>query len=505
MKRDRGVPKRSCGGRLLAGVACLTLVTACATVPYEDYEADDAIAGYAYRGASGGDVAVETLGWREFFRDETLQRLIEAALENNRDLRVATARILETRGRYRIERSARLPNVEASAGGNRSRIPLGSYDVAEELGEGLLGGEEALTFTRYDVNVAIPSYELDFWGRVRNLSAAARAEYLATVAAQRAFRLSVIGDTARAYFAFAEANEAIALAEATLESRKTGYEIAQRRYRAGAVSELTLRQNEALVLQAEGSLSAQRLERARAVNSLAAIVGAPISPDELVSGSLDGAEVVRALDAGIPSELLLARPDLAAAELRLEGAQASVRAARAAFFPSISLTGSAGYASSELDDLFEDSTFAWNFGPSISLPIFDGGRRRANLDVARARTIAEVAEYEGAVQSAFRDVADALAGRRLLAEQIAVAERTVAALARIADLARLRYDEGQSRYLEVLDAERNLFAAQRDLIGLRRAELENLVGLYLALGGGDAGASEPQSIEDLLQRLAMES
>lgn len=412
------------------------------------------------------------IGWREFFTDPRLHTLIDLALENNRDLRVAVARIDEARGLYRIEAASRLPEIDASGSARRSRTPRA------------FGGFGSSTGNRYDLSVGVTSFELDFWGRVRNLSEAARSNYLSTIAAERAFRLSLIRDVATNYLVARELAERVELAEATLTSRREGLRIAKLRLDAGVTSALDFRQAETLLTQAETEVAALRLARAQTRNFSYVLIGRPV-PDDLPDPQpMVGQGIIRDIGPGLPSELLVNRPDIVAAEEQLRAARANIGAARAAFFPSIALTGSAGFASNALDTLVGSDGLAWSFGPSISLPIFDGGRRRGNLAAARARERIALAEYERTVQTAFREVADGLAGRRYLAEEIAAQERALTAQRRLAALARLRYANGVAQYIEVLDAERNLFSAEQAMIQLRRSELENLISLYVALGGG---------------------
>jgi len=413
------------------------------------------------------------LSWQAFFADPQLKALIARAIERNRDLAIAVARIEEARGQYRIQDADRLPTVGASADATRSR------------GASLTGvGTD--TTNRYSVGVGVTSFELDFWGRVKNLSEAARSQYFATQQAARAFRLTLVRDVASTYFASHGAEEQIALAEATVTSRREGLRIAKLRLDAGVTSALDYRQSETLLTQAETELANLKLVKAQSDNYLAVLVGGPMPAGLPEPLPLAAQAMPPALSAGLPSDLLVARPDIVSAEEQLRAARANIGAARAAFFPSISLTGSIGFASTSLDSLFGNDGLTWSFGPSISLPIFDFGRNKANLTVAEARENIAVATYEKTVQTAFREVADALAGRRYLAEQVEAQDRGTLAQRRIADLARKRYREGVSSYLEVLDAERNLFASEQQLIELRRAQVDNLVTLYVALGGGPA-------------------
>jgi multidrug efflux system outer membrane protein len=419
------------------------------------------------------DVATETergarateIAWRDFFVDERLETLIAAALEQNRDLAITVAQIEQARGLYRIQDANRVPSVDADASATVGRS----------------GGE---AIERYSIAVGVSSFELDFWGRVRNLSEAARAEYLATVQGQRAFRLVVIREVASAYLFSLEAAERIELAEATVRSREEGLEIAQVRMESGITSALEYRQAESLLTQAQTELAGLRLAKARNGNALAALIGGPVSSALPEAIPLEQQATAPTIAAGLPSELLAARPDIIAAEERLRASRADIGAARAAFFPSISLTGSFGFASTDLGDLLGSDGLAWNIGPFISLPIFNRGRLEGNLTVARANESIATASYERTIQTAFREVADALAGRKYLAEQVAAQERGTRAQREIAALARTRYLEGVVGYLEVLDAERNLFAAEQALLQLRRAQADNLVSLYIALGGG---------------------
>ena len=429
-----------------------------------------------------GEVVASQLSYRDWFPDPRLTALIASALENNRDLLAATARIEQARARYRIQDSRELPSVVASGGATRTRQPLG-VNPALDTGD-VEGAPASVTFNRFEVGVGVSSFELDFWGRVASLSQAARAEYLATVAAQRAFYLSLIADTATTYFEIVETEEQIALAQATAESRREGLRIARLRLDNGVTSALPYRQAETLLTQAEQQVASEKLVLARLRNQLAVLVGGTV-PEALPEGlALAAQGDDRRLAAGLPSDLLLVRPDIVAAEEQLRSARANIGAARAAFFPTISLTGNAGLSSGSLDGLFSGDSLGWSFGPSISLPIFDWGGREASLDLAQALEVEQVANYDRTVQTAFREVSDALAGREYLAEQLDTLRRAVMAQERIACIARLRYREGVGSYLEVLDAERNLFSAQQQLLTTQRAWLQNRATLFVALGGG---------------------
>lgn len=421
-----------------------------------------------------GAVRATQVGWRDFFNDPRLEVVIATALANNRDLAVSVAQVEQARAQYRIARSAQAPNIGLEASGARVRQP----------GDITATGQP-ITAESYDLDLGISAFELDFWGRVRNLSAAARYRYLASVEGQRAFRLSLIRQVAIAYMTLRENGERIALAERTLASRREGLEIARLRLEAGVTSSADYDQSVSLLTDAQTQLAELRRTQAVAINLLTVLVGGPIDTATLPRAlPLAQQQMFDRLDPGLPSDLLASRPDIMQAEAQLRAANADIGAARAAYFPRISLTGATGYASRDLDNLVGPDRQAWNYGAGVALPLLDWGARRGQLDAARAQRDIAVASYQRAVQAAFQDVADALAGRRYIADQIAAQERAVEAQERLAETARLRYANGIAIYLEVLDAERNLFSAQQSLLQLRGANLRNQVSLYIALGGG---------------------
>lgn len=414
------------------------------------------------------------LHWREYFTDPALRHVIEQALANNRDYRLALLRVEEARAAYSIQRADQFPTIGVGGRGARSRVP----------GDLNLSGESAVS-SSYEAYAGISNWELDLWGRVRSLKDAALQQYLATDAAQRAVRITLIANVANAWLGLRELDERITLARQTIASREASYHIFQRRHNVGATSLLELTQVETLLLQAR-ALGTQ-LEQARSAqaHALTVLLGDTRAEFPMAAQTpVPDSEIFAPLRVGLPSDLLTERPDIIAAEHRLQSANADIKAARAAFFPSISLTGSFGSASAELDGLFKGGSRAWAFSPSISLPIFDAGRRRANLDLAEVRSDMAVADYEKAIQTAFREVADALSARQWLTDQVANMEASVDAQTRRARLAQLRYDSGATAYLEVLDAQRDLLEAQQQLVQARRSLLSTHVSLYAALGGG---------------------
>ncbi|WP_454675395.1 AdeC/AdeK/OprM family multidrug efflux complex outer membrane factor [Achromobacter pestifer] len=459
--------------RIAPAVLTLLLVTGCVSMaPPYSRPALPVPATYDAPNARPASLAASDISWRTYFSDPTLHQLIDTALVNNRDLRTALLRVQEARALYGIQRADQFPTLGVQADGTRGRVP----------GDLNLTGQPQIS-SQYQVGVGLASWELDFWGRVRSLKDAALQNYLATEAAAQAATLSLITQVADSYLTLRELDERLALTQETIASRAESLRIFRRRFEVGAISKLDLTQVETLWQQAR-ALGAD-LERIRAeqAHALALLVGAPLDlPTQSVR--LEDAAVMHELPAGLPSDLLVNRPDIVAAEHQLQAANANIGAARAAFLPSITLTGAFGTASAELDGLFSGGSRAWNFAPSINLPIFDAGRRQSALDLAEARRDQAVAGYEKTIQTAFRDVSDALSARHWLAEQVEVLRATVAAQSERARLAQLRYDHGASPYLEVLDAQRDLLAAQQTLVQTRRALLSSRVGLYAALGGG---------------------
>ncbi|MES2904392.1 MAG: efflux transporter outer membrane subunit [Pseudomonadota bacterium] len=412
------------------------------------------------------------VAWRSFFRDQQLQALIDRALVNNRDLRVAVLRIEEARGQYRIQRADQLPNVNATGVASRTR-------TSGELGQG-----PSVTANRFDIGAQVASFEIDFWGRVRSLTESARANYLATAYAQRAFQISLVADVANTYLNDRELDQRIALADRAVGSRTRALEIAKLRLDAGVTSGLDYRQTEVLLTQAQTERSNLELQRAQNRNLLDLLVGTPTTGILPAALPLDAQGIVESITPGLPSELLLNRPDILQAEELLRASYADVGAARAARFPRISLTAALGFASTALSSLLSGGALTGSLGGNVDFPLFDAGRGRANVDVAKARQGIAIASYERAIQSGFREVSDGLVARRWLMDRMASQQRELAAQRARANLATLRYRNGVASYLEVLDAERDLFAAEQQTVQTRREQLANAVALYVALGGG---------------------
>lgn len=459
-----------------AALACATLLAGCSLIP--SYQRPPAPIPAAYPaqqdspdGAAPARITADS-GWREFFPDQRLQAWLTAALANNRDLRTAALRIEEARALYDIQWSERLPNINAAASAQRVRTPAGTSPVGT-----------ALVANTYQVGLNLAAFELDFFGRVRSLSEAALAQYLATEEAHRSARISLVAEVAKAYLAERAFAEQLELAQRTLASREQAYRLAQQRFEVGASSALDLRQSEVLVQTARVAQATLARQRAQAQNALALLAGTPLA-DLPAPQTLAAQDIETGIPAGLPSELLARRPDIRASEQRLMAANANIGAARAAFFPRISLTAGLGTASRELSGLFEAGSASWSFVPQLALPIFDAGRNRANLDLAQVRRNIAVADYEKAIQQAFREVADALVARAALDEQIEAQRLVQEAQAARLELADQRYRNGIASSLDVLDAERELFSAQQSLVQARLLRLTNAIDLYRALGGG---------------------
>ncbi|WP_374584064.1 efflux transporter outer membrane subunit [Pseudoduganella sp.] len=419
-------------------------------------------------------LAAADTAWRTFFPDGRLQQIIATALDNNRDLRIAALRIEEARGAYRIQRADRLPALNASLAGSRSRTP----GFANAGGQSQVG-------ERYDAGLAIPAFELDFFGRVKSLSDAALSSYLATEEARQAAHISLVAEVAKAYYTERALAEQQALAERTYEARKRTFELTRQRVEGGASSRLDLRSNEQQMETARAAALSLARQRAQASNALNLLAGQPVQPADGAAPLADSvADTVATLSAGLPSDLLAKRPDIRAAELRLKAANANIGAARAAFFPRITLTTAIGSASREFSGLFDSGNDTWSFTPQLVLPIFDAGRNLANLDVSHARKNIAVADYERTIQQAFREVADALAAKTYLGEQVAAQRAVQDAQAERLRLLQLRFENGVASSLDVLDAQRELFSAEQALVQARLLRTTSAIDLYRALGGG---------------------
>jgi multidrug efflux system outer membrane protein len=413
----------------------------------------------------------DELHWQEFFTDERLRAIITAALQNNRDLRVAALNVERARALYRIQRAELLPTVDAVGSGIKERVP------AE-----FSGSERSTTVEQYSASLGISSWEIDFFGRIRSLEKSALEQYLATEQARRSAQILLVSEVADAYLTLAADRENLMLAQSTLESQQAAYHLVQRRHEVGLASALDLR-------QAQTSVDAARVELARYTglaaqdeNALNLLAGSPV-PGELLPPALSAVSPFPPISSGLSSEVLLSRPDILQAENLLKAANANIGAARATLFPRISLTATAGTASAELSGLFGSGSGAWIYSSQVVLPIFDA-RAWAALDVTKVDREIAVAQYEKAIQTAFREVADALAVQGTVEGQLAAQQSLTEAVAVTYRLSNARYAKGIDSYLGVLDAQRSLYAAQQGLVAVRLGKLANQVRLYAVLGGG---------------------
>lgn len=458
----------------LAAAVTAFLASGCSLAPtYERPAAPVSAAfpaGPAYKDVAGNSRSAADTGWRDFLRDARLQKLVELALQNNRDLRVAVLNVQKVQAQYRLTRSAQFPNVALGASGTR---------------EGVNGLSGSHTNIPTDVSVDVQaSWELDFFGRLSSLTDAAREQYLSTAEARQAAQLLLVSQVAQQYLTMLGDDEQLLVTEHTLETAQKAFKLIDLQFKTGTASELDLRLAQTTLELAQSTRAAQVRARAQAENALVLLVGAPL-PADLPAGTRLGDQAILAdIPAGLPSDLLARRPDILQAEAALRGENANIGAARAAFFPRVTLTGVLGSAAPSLGGLFDAGTKVWSFAPSLLLPVFDGGANRANLDVARLQKDIGVAQYEKAIQTAFREVADGLAARGTYDDQLAALTRYTGAEQRRLDLAMLRYNNGVDDFLAVLTAQTDLYNAQLSLVSARLARLNNLVDLYRALGGG---------------------
>jgi multidrug efflux system outer membrane protein len=422
---------------------------------------------------TGSAVTAADLGWREVFEDPRLQGVIDLSLKNNRDLRVAVLNIEKSRAQYRIQRAALVPGVDATATGTRGE------NASAQTQPGVSRDVKS-----YTAGVGVTSYELDIFGRVRSLKDAALESYLSTRETSRAVQISLIAETASNWLTLAADQDLLALSQDTLATREQSMGLTRKQFEAGAISQLDLRQAETLTEQARTDVATYIAQVEQDKNALRLVVGTAVPADLMPAGGLVTAQILPDLPAGLPSDVLTRRPDVLAAEHTLAGANANIGAARAAFFPSISLTASTGVASGALSSLFDSGNGTWSFAPRISLPIFAGGANVAGLDSAKASRDIAVAQYEKAVQTAFREVSDALAVQSTIQDRVGSQERLVAAANDTVRLSKARYGAGIDSNLTLLDSQRTLYTSQQGLINARLVRANNLATLYKALGGG---------------------
>lgn len=462
--------------------------------------------GGIYPAAASDAPDVSRIGWREFFTDDRLRRTIALGLENNRDLRIAAANVLQARAQYRIQRADLVPSTNLSGSGIYTNNIQGAAGAAgggtgagagagtgtgtgtgvgaggSGLGAGV--GASASNLEFYSVNAGFSAFELDLFGRVRNLSQSALEQYFATEEAQRATRISLIAEIATAWLTYASDQDQLRISQESLKSFEQSLELTRAQFRIGVASELEARQAETTYQGARNDIAVLKTRVAQDKNALDLLVGAPVQVDLLPQGLATGNAALPVLPAGLSSDVLLRRPDVLQAEHQLIARNANIGAARAAMFPRISLTATLGTISTALSGLFAGGSFTYTGAPSVALPLFDGGRLRGNLDVARAQQQAAVSTYEKTVQTAFREVADALAQRGTIDEQIAAQTARVEAANVALKISDARYRTGVESFLTTLDSQRTAYSAQQLLVTTRLNRESNMVELYRALGGG---------------------
>lgn len=419
-----------------------------------------------YPGRLGGaPAAAAEISWQHFIADERLKQLVALALANNRDLRVAALNVENSQAQYRITRAASAPQV--AGGANFTR-----------------GHAAGLDSNRWSASLGTTAYEVDFFGRVRSLNRQALERYLATAEAQRSARIALVAAVADEYFTLRLADEQLRLAQQTLATVEESCGLNRATFNAGATNELDLRTAEGQVQTAKINVLTYQRQIGQLHNALVPLIGRPLPGDLPAGRAFADSRLLADIPAGLPSELLQRRPDILEAEHTLLAANANIGAARAAFFPTISLTGSVGAGSSQLSQLVGAGNGLWSFAPQLSVPVFTGGQNRANLDAARVSCRIEVATYEKAIQSAFREVADALVATASYAAEIDAQAALILAQQQRYQLANTRYRQGEDTYLNVLSAQQDLYRAQQSRLEAKRNQLASQVALYKALGGG---------------------
>ncbi len=437
--------------------------------------------GPAYPAVLGQAPVNAVAGWRQFFVDPRLVKVIDQALANNRDLRIAVANVAIARAQYQAQRANQYPHLDAQAGATITQEPLSVV-----TGQAGVPGSE--TIHEYSLAAGVSAYELDLFGKLRNLSKAAQEQYFASREARDAAQITLVSQMAIAWLNLASDRSQLTIAQETLKSGGESLDLTQARLNAGIASGLDVAQAQTIVEQARFDVARLTTQVAQDRNALQLLVGAPVAddllPDALPDGATAPVAVIARLPAGLTSAVLIGRPDVLQAEHQLKASYANIGAARAAFFPTIELTGSGGLISTALSSLFEGPAATWSFTPTITQPIFDAGANKANLTLATAQRNLAIDTYEKAVQTAFREVADALAERGTIDAQLAAQQGLVEAAAQSLSLAQARYRSGADTYLNVLIAQRADYAAEQTLVTTRQAEQTNLVTLYAALGGG---------------------
>ena len=464
----------------------------------------------------------DTIGWRNFFPDQRMQALIEISLRNNRNLRIAALNVATAQAQYRVQRSDLFPHISLSGVGEYGTLPEQTSIASSGAGgrsgaassSGAAGSTAATTaasnlpgaattsvvanaptsltttpaqhisYRYYNVGLGFASYELDVFGRLRSLTTQAFETYLANADTARSTQISLIAEVASGYLTVLADRELLRITNDTVKSEQDAYDITNQMFKGGTTTLLSVRQAETALETAKANIPLYTRQSAQDENALVVLIGQPIPTDLPVGRGLDHQDLLANLPAGLPSDLLLRRPDIVAAEHNLLSANASIGAARAAFFPSISLTSSGGVAGSQLSRLFTAGGLTYSFAPQVNIPIFTAGQNQGNLDLAKLQKNIQIATYEQTIQTAFREVSDALAGRQTYVDQVAAQQRLVDAAADSVRLSLMRFRGGVDSFLPVLQAQQSLYPAQQNLLSLKQAQLTNYINLYKALGGG---------------------
>jgi multidrug efflux system outer membrane protein len=484
-----------------AAVSVLALLGGCSLIP--DYHRPDLPVAARYPDAGKGanlppeqaKLSADAIGWRDFFTDPRLQSLIDIALRNNRDLRVAALNVAAAQAQYRVQRSDLFPQISASPVAELGALPgsatvptgttgVGSAGSANTVSNVISTGPQRIPYHFYDVGVGFTSYELDLFGRLRSMTSQAFQQYLSQSETAHSSQISLVAEVAGAYLSVLADQDLLKVTQDTLAAERASYDLTDALFKQGSTTLLSLRQSETALDTARANLAQYTRQEAQDENALVLLLGEPMPADLPAGRGLDEQGLLSDLPAGLPSDLLFRRPDVVAAEHSLIAANANIGAARAAFFPSISLTASGGVAGSQLNRLFTGAGTIWSFQPQITIPIFTAGQNQAELDLAKVQKNIQVAQYQKTIQTAFREVSDALAARATYGNQVKAQQQLVDAAADSLRLSTMLFRSGVENYLPVLTAQQSLYSAQQTLLNLKQAQLTNLVTLYKALGGG---------------------
>jgi multidrug efflux system outer membrane protein len=477
----------------IGALSVVTVLSACTLEPH--YKRPVAPVPATWTGGapqtSENRTPVPDIGWRQFFPDPGMQRLIELSLANNRDLRVAVLNVQAAQAQYRVQRADLFPSIAANGLEQVEKYPAGVFATGAQGAPAAGSTAAGVTIRYFQAGVGFTSYEIDLFGRVRSLEHAALERFLSSAETRRSTQISLIAEVVSAYLAVMADETILKVTRETLESQTASYELTRRSLEAGATTALAFRQAASTVDTAKANLAAYTRQAAQDRNALALLIGGPLPGDLSFEADLGTVNLSADLPAGMPSEVLASRPDVLAAEHQLIAANADIGAARAAFFPRITLTGSYGTASTQLSGLFKAGSSAWTFSPQITVPIFAGGANKANLDLNKIEKDINIAQYEKTLQTAFREVDDALAARQTLDDQLAAQRAVLEDTSQSYQLADLRFRSGVDSFLSVLDAQRALYSAQQGVVSLELMRLQNMATLYKALGAGMREETRP--------------